>query len=180
MRKPLGFTLIETIIAMAIMASGLLLLVNTWGGAFVRIDRTQKQFEVATLLERKMIDYELKYRGKNISEIIDEEDGEFDGYPEYKWKMSSKKLEFPDLAASLTSRDGGADQMTITAIRQLTDTLSKAIKELTVTVTYSKKGKKPIEHSITTYFVNYDTGVPGMPGGAGAPAGAGQPQGGGG
>lgn len=166
-----GFTLLETIIAMSIMASGLMLLVNTWGGSFVRLDRTQKQFELAVLLERKMIDFELKYRGKNIDEISEEDEGEFDGYPEYKWTMTSKKLEFPDIGATLSSRDGGVDAMTLSAIKQLTDTLSKAIKELTVTVTYSKKGKKPIVHSITTYFVNYDATPTGIPGAAPAAPG---------
>lgn len=160
MKRNLGFTLIETVIAMGIMAGGLLLLVNTWGGSFIRIDRTQKQFELAALLERKMIDYDLKYRGKNIDEIDESQEGEFEGYPEYKWKMKSRKLEFPDLASTLTSRNGGADAITISAIRQLTETLSKSIRELTVTVTYSRKGKKPISHSVTSYFVNYDSAAP--------------------
>lgn len=174
MKQKNGFTLIETVIAMGIIASGLLLLVNTWGGAFVRLDRTQKSFELASLLERKMADIEIKYRGKNIDEIKEEDEGDFDGFPNYTWKMSSRKLEFPDLSGALTGRDGGADAMTLTAIKQLTEVLSKSIKEVTVAVVYTKPGKKPIEHSVTTYFVDYTKtamGVPGLP--AGAPGGGG-------
>src|SRR5690606_37414057 len=128
-----------------------------WGGSFVRLDRTQKAFEISTLLERKMIDMELRYRGKSLTEIKETDEGEFDGYPEYSWKMTSRKLEFPDLSAALTSRDGGVDQLTLTAIKQLTETISKAVKEVTVTVVHNRgKGKKPVEHSVTTYFVDYN------------------------
>ncbi|PWU17237.1 MAG: general secretion pathway protein GspI [Bdellovibrio sp.] len=151
---------------MAIMASGLILLVNTWGGSFVRLDRTQRAFEAAELLNRKMIEYEIKYRGRPLEEIKDEEDGKFDGYPEYTWEMSSKKMEFPDLASTLTSREGGADAITLNAIKQLTDAISKSIKEVTVTVNYTRKGKKPQTFSVTTYFVDYNKsaslGVPGI------------------
>ena len=40
-------------------------------------------------------------------------------------------------------------------IKQLTEGLSKAVKEVTVTVIF-KGGKKPQEYSVTTYFVDYD------------------------
>jgi general secretion pathway protein I len=166
--KKTGFTLIETIMAMVIMSTGILLLVNTWGGSFVRLERTQKAFEIASLLERKMIDYEIKYRGKNIESIPDSEDGTFDGFPDYAWSMTSKKLEFPDIGAALTSQQGGVDNMTEMVVKQLTDTLSKSIKEVTISITYSRPKKKPLSYSITTYFIDYDKGGSlGMPSGGG-------------
>lgn len=161
-----GFTLIETVLAMTIMASGLMLLVQTWGGSFIRMERAQTTFEVAALLERKMTDYELKYRGKSIEEIQDSEEGEFEGYPQFSWKMESKKLEFPDLSSALYSQDGGVDQITASLISNFSETLSQAIKEVTVTVVYSPPGKKPLEYSVTTYFVDYEKSLSmGMPGG---------------
>lgn len=148
------------------MSTGILLLVNTWGGSFVRLERTQRSFEMASLLERKMLDYEIKYRGKSTEQIPESEDGEFDGYPNYSWKMTSKKLEFPDIGAALVARDGGVDSMTEMVVKQLTDTLSNSIKEVTISITYSREGKKPTNYSLTTYFVDYDKGGSlGIPGG---------------
>lgn len=166
--KTSGFTLIEVIMAMVIMSTGILLLVNTWGGSFVRLERTQKSFEIAALLERKMIDYEVKYRGKNIDSIPETEDGDFDGYPDYRWTMTSKKLEFPDIGSALTARDGGVDNMTEMVVKQLTDTLNKSIKEVTISIIYSRPKKKELSYSITTYFVDFDKG-----GSLGVPAGGG-------
>jgi general secretion pathway protein I len=165
-RSRQGFTLLETVLAMTIMASGLLLLVQTWGGSFIRMQRAQSSFEVTALLERKMIDYELKYRGKSLEEIQDSEEGEFEGYPEFTWKMESKKLEFPNLASALYSKDGGVDQMTATLITSFSDTLSKSVKEVTITVTHTAAGKKPVPYSITTYFCDYEANLKlGLPGG---------------
>ncbi len=163
--KQKGFTLIETIMAMVIMSTGILLLVNTWGGSFVRLERTQKAFEIAALLERKMIDFEIKYRGKNTDSIPESEDGDFEGYPDYTWKMTSKKLEFPDIGAALFAGQGGTDNITEMIVKQLTETLSKSIKEVTINITYSRPKKKELNYSITTYFVDYDkSGGVGLPG----------------
>lgn len=161
-----GFTLIETVLAMSIMASGLMLLVQTWGGSFVRMNRAQSAFEITALLERKMLDYELKYRGRSLEEIPESEEGDFEGYPQYVWAMDSKALEFPNLASALYSKDGGVDQMTASLIQNFSETLGKSIKEVTVALTYTAPGKTPITYKVTTYFVDYEKSLSlGMPGG---------------
>lgn len=165
-----GFTLLETLLAVMILASALLLLTQSWSGSFLRVKKTQQQFEMASLLERKITEIELEYRGKSLDEIPEERSEDFgDLYNQYSWTMSSKKLEIPDLSSALTAKDGGADQMTLTVVKQLTDGLSKMVKEVTVTVTYKNaqnKKAKPVQASVTTYFVDYDKevsfGVPGL------------------
>lgn len=160
-----GFTLIETLLAMVILSSALLLLTSSWSGATLRVKKTQQRFEVAALLERKMSEIELEYRGKSLDEIPEEKSEDFGSeYPQYSWKMASKKLEIPDISSTLSSKDGGADEFLMSLIKQLTEGLSKAIKEVTVTVIFNN-GKKPQEYSVTTYFVDYDRefalGIPG-------------------
>ncbi len=152
-----GFTLVETLFALAILSTALLLIVNAWSGAFIRIEKAQVSFEVASLLERKMSELEQKYAGKPLSDIPEEpEEGDFgEQSPQYKWKVSSQDLEFPNLTALLTAKDGGADPFLITMISKLTDAFSKSIKEVTLTIIY-KKGKIPVSYSITRYFIDYD------------------------
>ncbi len=163
-----GFTLIETVIAMVILAAALLLLTSSWSGSFMRIAKTQRNFEVSVLLEKKMAEVELEYRNKALDDIPEEKGPEEFGedHPEYQWKLESKKLEIPDIASTLAAQDGGADAFLISLVKQLTEGLSKMIKEVKVTVIYTKNGKTN-EYSVTTYFVDYNKEMTmGMPGGA--------------
>ncbi len=154
--KKNGFTLVETVMAMVILSTGLLLLANSWSGSFMRVQKTQLSTEVSALLERKMVEVELLYQGKPLDSIPEEKEDDFGSeYPQYSWKMTSKDLEVPDFSQSLTSRDGGADQMTLTIMKSLVEHLSKSIKEVKVSVIY-KGAKKPLVFSATQYFVDYD------------------------
>lgn len=166
MKSSQGFTLLETVIAMVIMAGALVLLSNSWGGSFMRIRKTQQTFEVAAMLERKMNDIELEYRGKSLDEIPDEKDGDFGSeYPQYAWKLKARKLEFPDISSALTAQEGGAGAMLMSMVKQLSEYIGQSVKEVTVTVVLTNN-KKPLEFSVTTYFVDYDKEMNfGMPGG---------------
>jgi len=168
-----GFTLLETLIAVVILASGILLLTSSWSGSFARIRKTQLNQDVAALLERKMAEIDLEYRGKAIDTIPEEKEDDFGTeYPQYRWKLVSRDFQAPNLSSILMSQEGGANEMLMMVIQQLTEHLSKTIKEVKVSVIYSG-GKKPLEYSVVTYYVDYNkplsvggsTGA--APGGAG-------------
>lgn len=163
--KSKGFTLLETMIAMTILAGGLTLLVSAWGSSFLKLKRTQTQYELALLLEKKMGEIEFEHRGKALSTIPEESEGDFGSeFKDYTWTIESKPLEFPDISTLLSAQDGGVDQMTETITKQLVDLISKGIKEVKVTVIYKPENiKKPIEASVVTYFVDYNVSM--MPGG---------------
>ncbi|WP_347358514.1 type II secretion system protein [Bdellovibrio sp.] len=164
--KKNGFTLIETVIAMVILSSGIMLLANSWSGSFMRVRKTQLSTEVTALLERKMTEIELEYSGKPLDSIPEETEDDFGSeYSQYSWKMTSKEFEVPDISATLTAQAGGADEMALTVMKTLTEHLGKSIKEVKVTVIY-KGAKKPLEFSATQYFVDYDKELPlpSMPG----------------
>jgi general secretion pathway protein I len=166
LKKRSGFTLLETLLAVVILASAMILLANSWSAAFMKIRKTQQQFEVASLLERKMTELEIEYRGKPLEEIQDDRNGDFGTqYPQYSWKMASKKLEIPDVSSAMAAADGGSDAMTMSLVKQLTEGLSKSVKEVTVTVVLQAK-PKPVEYSVTTYFIDFDKEIPmGVPSG---------------
>lgn len=164
-----GFTLLETLMAMVILSTSLVLLAQTWGSSFYKVRKTQLAYEVGALLERKMAEIELEYRGKPIDSIPEEAGEDFGkDFPDYSWELKSKKLEFPDLSPVLQSQEGGADPVMSMVVKQMAEHLSKAVKEVTVTVVY-KSGKQPMKFSVTTYFIDYDTpiAVSGVPGAGG-------------
>jgi general secretion pathway protein I len=164
--KKNGFTLIETILAMVILSSGVMLLANSWSGSYMFVRKTQLNTEIAALLERKMVEVEIEYAGKPLESIDEEKSDDFGSeYPQYSWKMTSKEMELPNITATMTAAAGGADEMALTVMRTLTEHLSKSIKEVKVTVIY-KAGKKPLEVSATQYFVDYDRPIkpPSLPG----------------
>ena len=168
-----GFTLLEVMIAMMIIAGAILVLANSWSGSFMKIRKATLNNNVATLLERKMIETEAKYKNK-FNEIPENESGDFGSEnPMYTWEVKSKELKVPDLTPLLVGKEGGADEMLISMIKQLTEYLNKTIKEVKVTV-FVKTPKKTVEYSATTYMIDYsqDLGL-----GGGTPGG--QPPGGG-
>ncbi len=165
-----GFTLIEVVLALMIMASGLFILMNSWAGTYSRLRKTQIQVQIVSLLERKVSELEREYKGKPLDSIPDEKEDDFGTeLPGYSWTMKSRKLEIPDLSSSLISGDDGADQTLLTIMKLFTEHLSKSIKELNVEVTFKDK-KKPITSNVTIYLIDYDRPLP-LPGAA--PAGGG-------
>lgn len=171
-----GFTLIEVILAMMIMASGLLVLSNSWSGTYTRLRKTQVQVQLAALLERKVIEIEKEYKGKPIDSIPDEKEDSFGSdLPEYSWKMTSQKLELPDISPILQGGDsasdtGGTKMDLVTMMKMFTEHLNKSIREVKIEVIY-KDAKKPITVDVVIYMIDYDKPLP--MGGGGAAKGAG-------
>lgn len=158
--KKSGFTLIETLLAMGIISAAVVLLSSAWSGAFASIRKSKIHNDVSILLQRKVTEVELEYGGKPLTEIPEEREEDFGKeYPDYRWKMTSKQLELPDISASLTSRDEGANDMILTLFKQLFELINKSVKEVKVSVFVTDK-KKEKEYSIVTYFVDYDQPLP--------------------
>lgn len=165
-RNKKAFTLVEVILALMVMSSGLFILTNAWAGTYTRLQKTQIQVQLAALLERKVTELEREYKGKSLDTIPEEKEDDFGSdTPEYSWKMASRKLEIPDLSASLTSKDGGANENLLRIMKLFTEHLSKSIKEVKITVIHKGK-KKPVTADVTIYMIDYDRPLP-IPGGAG-------------
>jgi len=173
MRNSRGFTLIEVLFALMILTGGILILGNSWSGNFMRIRKSNMYSDVASLLERKMVELEAEYTGHALTEIPETREGDFGSeHKNYKWKMKSRDLKFPDISAIIVGKDGGgADDNILSMIKQMTDIIGKSIKEIKVTVVV-KTPRKEMEFSATDYMIDYNTGLAGLPGAGGAPGGA--------
>jgi general secretion pathway protein I len=178
-----GFTLIEVLIAIVIMAGGIIVMANAWSGNFLRVRNSRINNTAAALLERKMTEIEVLYKDKSIDDIKEEDAGDFGSmFPGYSWEMKSKEFEMPDISGSLVAREGGADEMLLTIVKTTTEFIKKSVKEVSVTVTFKPKKGNAIHHTVATYFVDYtkEMDVPGMPAGMGGALGGGGGGGGGG
>ncbi len=170
-----GFTLMETVIAMMIMVGALIVIGNSWSGNLMRIEKARMNSNMALLLERKITEIDLEYRGKPLTEIKEDDSGEFEGpYAGYRWEMRSREFEMPDLSGLIGGRsDGNTKNNEIAALiaKTVSEYMKTAMKEVTVTVIYqSQKGKKKeIRQSISTYFMDYTKplSIGGLPSGMG-------------
>lgn len=152
-----GFTLLEVIIALAIMvmAFGSILAVEM--GSINASARAKQMNIVAMLAKNKMIDTEFKFQGKTFSEVKKEEEGVFeDPYQDYRWKAVIKELHFPNIGGA-ASQNGSQDQMGAMLVKTVSNFLSKAIREVDVTVIW-KKSSAEQTFTLSTYWVdlNYE------------------------
>lgn len=165
-----GFTLLEVLVALMILAGGLLVLNNSWSTNNLRLRKATVFNNSATLLQKKMVEFEALYQERPLEELPESESGDFGSdHPAYRWEMESRELEFPDLSALMVGQ-GQGDETTLMMIRQMTDMISKSVKEVKVTV-FVKSNKKEVSFSATTYFIDYNRDF-GLPGGGSAPGGA--------
>jgi general secretion pathway protein I len=154
--KKTGFSLLEALIAMSILSGALILLSNAWGGAFRSIKKGKQQHEVALLLERKLTELDIEFRGKPLTEIPEERNEDFGkDFPDASWKMESKDFELPDLSPMIKSQDQQQDPNITMLFEKLGEIINKSVKEVKVTVMI-KEGKKTKSYSAVTYFVDYN------------------------
>lgn len=171
-RKANGFTLIEVLVALMIVAAAIMASASLWSGNFAVMRKSALNYDVATLLERKMVEIEAKYKDKPLTEVPESEEGDFGtDAPNVRWEMKSRDMEFPDLSALMMGQEEKPDEMIISMIKQMTEYLSKVVKEVKVSV-FIKRNKREIEFSATQYFVDYTKEF----GGAGAGTEGGQQQ----
>lgn len=172
-----GFTLLEVMVAIAVLAVAMSAIVGVNVGAMAMTSRT-KGYTIAPLLARsKMIDVEESIREKGFPDFDEREEGDFaeEGYPAITWSSEVLKIKLPapdlsggaDLGGALGKLTGntaggeslgigpmgGDASMLMSGLPMIMDQLEKAIREVRVTVTWAD-GKRETEFSVTTHIVN--------------------------
>ncbi len=116
-RRVEGFTLLEVMIALAILAAALLTISEIVGGA-LRNQVRARQLDVATLLARgKMASLESEYERKGFRDFDEKEEGTFEeqGHPEVRWTVDVVKPEgelTPErILQLLTGKAGGLEDL---------------------------------------------------------------------
>lgn len=163
-----GFTLVEVMIALTLMALAFGTILTIQGQATKATERAQQAQTVAMLARNLMIDTELLMEGKAFNEVKEEESGAFEApYQDYRWKREVKQIEFPSLniaggggsqgSSGGKSGDGasgsGGDNTGDMVGKLVSTFFSKAMREIKVTVTWNVGGGDR-SYVVSTYWVD--------------------------
>jgi prepilin-type N-terminal cleavage/methylation domain-containing protein len=153
-----GFTLLEVVIAMAIMVLPFASILAVEQGS-INASAKAKQMNIVDMLARnQMVETEFKIEGKTFTEVKKEESGTFpEPYSDYRWKTVIKEIEFPKIGTGAAPGSQGQNQSAELLTKLITNFLSKAIREVTVTVSW-RRGSGEQSYSVATYWVdlNYE------------------------
>jgi prepilin-type N-terminal cleavage/methylation domain-containing protein len=166
-RKPLvkndaGFTLLEVIIAMAIMVLALSSILAIESGSINASARAKQMSVVAMLARNEMIMAEFDLEGKTFDEVEKEKTGQFSApYSDYSWKRTVKEVNFPPINPAAGATEGGQSSANDqdnsanveTMAKLITNYLSKAMREITISVVWKKSGKEQ-SFTVATYWVD--------------------------
>lgn len=152
--KAAGFSLLEVMVAVAILAVSFLALMNLQGRSSLAAGRAQR-IAVSTLLARqKMAEVLLEIeKGIPKGEFPDarEEEGLFEeeDFPDYFWRLEVKSVSLPVPAAP----EGEAEIM-VQVMGMLTEQLSKAAREVRLTVGWMEFEEEETALTVVTHIVN--------------------------
>jgi prepilin-type N-terminal cleavage/methylation domain-containing protein len=148
--KNAGFSLLEVMVSIAILAMSLLVLINFQGESMVAAGRAEK-INIATMLAReKMAEFEIDYeknmkKGQFPDESTDE--GKFDKpYEDFSWKLAVKKIELPVPKSE-------EENIMESAMQMVSKQLSESVREVRLAVNWDELGQEQ-GFEVVTHVVN--------------------------
>ncbi len=156
-----GFSLIEVLIALGIIASVMMVLTSSWTSNFRRVGKAKIQTQVVYLLQKKMIEIETLYKDRPQDLPTEAQTGNFgDKHKKYTFSWEAKEFKMPDLSSVLTTQSGGTDEITLTVISKMKEFFEQSVKEVNLTVTYLQSPKaKPKKYTLSTLLVDYNASI---------------------
>ena len=158
MRRSEGFTLLEVMISIAILAIALLA-VSNFQGSSLRASRRAEKLAVAVQLGRQKMSEKVMELETAIDkgEFPDDksEEGDFgEDTPGVRWMAEIKKMEAPPVPATGKEGEGATEQM----MAVIGEKLSQMVRTLRVTV-YWKELLEEESFDLTTHIANIRTGL---------------------
>ena len=135
-----GFTLLEIMVAVAILSISLVALLSFQGNTLLTSGRAERVTEATMLARMKMSEIELDLdKQMKRGEFPDEksEEGNFDNpFAAYKWKMSIRRINLP---APVMGDEGSVENM---VGRQLTEEIGKTVREVRLEILWEEIGEE--------------------------------------
>ncbi|MDO8461734.1 MAG: type II secretion system protein [Deltaproteobacteria bacterium] len=152
-----GFTLLEVMIAIGILAITLVAISGLQGNSLRRSGRSEK-LSVAVQLARqvmnqKIIEFEDQIERGEFPEAK-EDQGEFEKFPDFRWEVKLKKMEAPPMPTQKEGGNAGAEQF----LSFISDKLGESMRVLKVTI-FWKELEEEENFGVTTHLANIKTGA---------------------
>ncbi len=153
-KKRDGFTLLEVMVALAILGVAIAEIIGFQARGVLLNNRARRLTEATMLARNKMVEHQLKLEQDMLRGAFPEpgeEEGEFDRpYEMYKYKIELKKVEIPAPPAP----EGEQNQL-MGMMGTVTKQISAAVRELKLTVSWDEQGKEK-KISVATHLVKMD------------------------
>jgi prepilin-type N-terminal cleavage/methylation domain-containing protein len=157
--KNTGFTLLEVMIAIGILAIGIGAILTAENNSLDVTMRAKRMTTVAMLAKNALIQAERDVTGKSFTEVKTDDHGQFDApFQDYTWERKIKEIKFPNiLDQSQAKKDevSTVDENTQRVVKIATTFLSKATREIIVTIKWVDK-KEAQKFVVSQYWVDLD------------------------
>ena len=158
--KKRGFTLIEVLMAMAIMTIAVTAILSTPSSSILLGVKIRDINIGGMLAHNLMVESEHLMEGKPFGELKEDETGVYpEPFARFKWKREVKEVKFPDFGIFAgggkdeTAQNSGEDDKSRVLGQAVTKFLSEAVRELVVTVSWAR-GDGELNVRLSTYLVN--------------------------
>ncbi len=163
-----GFTLLEVMIAMTIMVLCMASIFQISSTSIGAVEKVKNFNLIASMARNKMQETEFEIEGKSFTDMTKEESGTFEGpdFQDFRWQREIKEVEFPNLASlgkaqggegedsgGSPSSGGGNSDIAGMIGKNVTDYLSKSVREITITIFWKRAGGE-LKYSLSTYWVD--------------------------
>lgn len=172
-----GFTLLEVMVALAILAASLVVISEVAGGA-LRNHVRARQLDVATQLARaKLVELQAQFERKGFRDFDENDDGTFEaeGHPEVRWKLDVRRpnvgtgadgvlsalvggktlqdlMPPPDQAPQLAPYQAMIQASLQSLLLQIGEQLKKSVREVRLTVSWPS-GAATESFDVVTHLV---------------------------
>jgi type II secretion system protein I len=152
-RRQSGFTLLEVMIAVAIMTVAYAAILTSQSGSIHQTVKT-KELNLAGWLAKNVItESEHMFEGKPFTELPKVETKAFAApYERFSWKREIKEMKFPELTQPQKEGQGIPESLRL-MVKNVTKFLNDSIREMVVTVNW-KSGGGDRSLTLSTYLVD--------------------------
>lgn len=152
-RRPSGFTLLEVIVALAILAVAVLGF-HQGQSSVVRVTlRSESMAQAVALAQMQMTETELALKNKPFQNFLEDEKGEFkdEKLKTFTWRRQFTKVDISCFIPQQETQPEG--QGGILAIAQ--KVFEQSVRKIKITVVW-KEGEKAREASLTQLYVRFE------------------------
>jgi len=150
-----GLSFIEVMYSIIILTGVMVIISQFFSQSTRQLDRSKRYYLVSQLMEQKLTELELNYQKDGASALVEADRESFENYPDFLWSLKTKKME------NMGPRDmieGLREENQITDIMdKVTKQIMELVTEVQLTIYYTKM-KPEASYSITTYFIDFQTG----------------------